>query len=62
MGPNGSGKSTLSYALAGHPNYEVLGGFELDTLWVVLLALGIGVHLILRTLKKHTRLLHVPGR
>ena len=24
MGPNGSGKSTLSYALAGHPNYEVL--------------------------------------
>jgi len=26
MGPNGSGKSTLSYALAGHPNYEVLGG------------------------------------
>ena len=26
MGPNGTGKSTLSYALAGHPNYEVLGG------------------------------------
>jgi len=26
MGPNGSGKSTLSYALAGHPNYEVLSG------------------------------------
>jgi Fe-S cluster assembly ATP-binding protein len=26
MGPNGSGKSTLSYALMGHPNYEVLGG------------------------------------
>src|SRR5258707_4095726 len=26
MGPNGSGKSTLSYALAGHPNYEILGG------------------------------------
>ncbi len=23
MGPNGSGKSTLSYALAGHPRYEV---------------------------------------
>ena len=35
MGPNGSGKSTLSYALAGHPNYEVtegsatLGGLDL---------------------------------
>jgi Fe-S cluster assembly ATP-binding protein len=26
MGPNGSGKSTLSYALAGHPKYEVTGG------------------------------------
>lgn len=26
MGPNGSGKSTLSYALAGHPRYEVTGG------------------------------------
>jgi len=26
MGPNGSGKSTLSYALMGHPNYEVTGG------------------------------------
>ncbi len=24
MGPNGSGKSTLAYALAGHPNYEVI--------------------------------------
>ena len=26
MGPNGSGKSTMSYALAGHPNYEVTEG------------------------------------
>jgi Fe-S cluster assembly ATP-binding protein len=26
MGPNGSGKSTLSYAIAGHPHYEVTGG------------------------------------
>jgi Fe-S cluster assembly ATP-binding protein len=26
MGPNGSGKSTLSYALAGHPSYEVTQG------------------------------------
>src|SRR4051794_41545796 len=26
MGPNGSGKSTLSYALMGHPNYEVTKG------------------------------------
>src|SRR4029450_6174582 len=26
MGPNGSGKSTLSYALMGHPAYEVTEG------------------------------------
>jgi Fe-S cluster assembly ATP-binding protein len=26
MGPNGSGKSTLSYALMGHPNYEITAG------------------------------------
>ena len=26
MGPNGSGKSTLARALAGHPEYEVIGG------------------------------------
>lgn len=26
MGPNGSGKSTLSFALMGHPNYEVTRG------------------------------------
>ena len=26
MGPNGSGKSTLSYAIAGHPKYQVTKG------------------------------------
>ncbi|MCA2243265.1 Fe-S cluster assembly ATPase SufC [Mycobacterium sp. WUMAC-067] len=26
MGPNGSGKSTLSYAISGHPKYEVTSG------------------------------------
>ena len=26
MGPNGSGKSTLSYAIAGHPKFEVTSG------------------------------------
>ncbi|MBW3625166.1 MAG: Fe-S cluster assembly ATPase SufC [Armatimonadetes bacterium] len=26
MGPNGSGKSTLSYALMGHPRYEITSG------------------------------------
>jgi Fe-S cluster assembly ATP-binding protein len=33
MGPNGSGKSTLSYALMGHPKYEVTeGSIRLDGL------------------------------
>jgi Fe-S cluster assembly ATP-binding protein len=26
MGPNGSGKTTLSYALMGHPGYEIVSG------------------------------------
>ncbi|MEM3852277.1 MAG: Fe-S cluster assembly ATPase SufC [Methanomassiliicoccales archaeon] len=26
MGPNGSGKSTMSYAIMGHPKYQVTGG------------------------------------
>ncbi|QRV01434.1 Fe-S cluster assembly ATPase SufC [Arcanobacterium phocisimile] len=26
MGPNGSGKSTLSYAIAGHPKYDITDG------------------------------------
>jgi len=26
MGPNGSGKSTMSYAIAGHPKYQITGG------------------------------------
>ncbi len=26
MGPNGSGKSSLAYAVAGHPNYQILSG------------------------------------
>ncbi|NOZ70708.1 MAG: Fe-S cluster assembly ATPase SufC [Chloroflexi bacterium] len=30
MGPNGSGKSTMSYAIAGHPHYQVTQG---DILW-----------------------------
>ncbi|NBW32076.1 MAG: Fe-S cluster assembly ATPase SufC, partial [bacterium] len=30
MGPNGSGKTTLSYALMGHPSYEIVSG---SVLW-----------------------------
>ena len=30
MGPNGSGKTTLSYALMGHPSYQIVSG---SVLW-----------------------------
>lgn len=43
-------------------DYKVLGHFTLDTFWTVLLVVAAGTHLLLRTLKKHTRLLHVQGR
>ena len=43
-------------------SYEVQGHFTLYTFWTVLLVVAAGTHLLLRTLKKHTRLLHVPGR
>jgi len=48
--------------LKAFSDYQALGRVQFDTFWVVLLATGVAVHLILRTLKKHTRLLHVPGR
>jgi protein-S-isoprenylcysteine O-methyltransferase Ste14 len=60
--PAFSGTIFAMFILEMAGDYEVLGRFELDTLWIVLLALGIGVHVLLRTLKKHTRLLHVSGR
>jgi len=60
--PAFSGTIFTMFILEVAGDYEVLGRFDLDTLWVVLLALAVAVHLILRTLKKHTRLLHVEGR
>ena len=50
------------FLLEAFGDYELFGRVEFDPLWKVLLGLGVGVHLVLRTLKKHTRLLHVPGR
>jgi protein-S-isoprenylcysteine O-methyltransferase Ste14 len=60
--PAFSGMIFTMFMLEVLGDYEALGHFDLDTLWVILLALGIGTHLALRTLKKHTRLLHVDGR
>ena len=60
--PAFSGIIFTMFALEVASDYQVLGRFELQTFWLVLLILGIGVHLVLRTLKKHTRLLHVAGR
>ena len=50
------------FLLKAFSDFQNLGKVEFDLFWKTLLALGIGVHLILRLLKKHTRLLHVPGR
>jgi len=60
--PAFSGTIFSMFVLEVAGDYEVLGHFTLDTLWVVLLALALGVHVVLRTLKKHTRLLDQTGR
>ncbi len=43
-------------------DYVVAHELQVDWLWVVIFSVGFGVYLILRTLKKHTRILHVDGR
>lgn len=57
-----SGTIFTMFALEIAGDYEVMGHFTLYTFWTVLLVFAAGTHLVLRTLKKHTRLLHVPGR
>jgi len=36
--------------------------FSVEPTWIIIGAASVAIYLILRTLKKHTRLLHVPGR
>jgi protein-S-isoprenylcysteine O-methyltransferase Ste14 len=60
--PAFSGIILTSYLLEVLSDYRVLGKVEVGTFWLVLVALAIGVHVVLRTLKKHTRWLHVRGR
>ena len=60
--PAFSGTIFSMFLLEVAGDYEVLGHFTLYTFWTVLLAMAAGTHLILRILKKHTRLLHEPGR
>ena len=57
-----SGTIFTMFILEVAGDYEVLGHFALYPLWIALLALACGSHLLLRTLKKHTRLLHETGR
>jgi len=38
------------------------GSLELDTLWLVLFVIGLAQYMLFRTLKKHTKLLQIPGR
>ena len=40
----------------------VYGNLDLDTEWMALFLIGLSAYLVLRTLKKKTRLLHVKGR
>ena len=42
--------------------YQVEGDISLDPGWIAFLAVGTVVYFTLRTLKKHTRLLHIEGR
>jgi protein-S-isoprenylcysteine O-methyltransferase Ste14 len=42
--------------------YMAEGDATLDPGWIAFLLIGTVFYLVLRTLKKHTRLLHVPGR
>lgn len=60
--PAFSGIIVTMFMLEVFGDYEVLGHLQFDTFWVILLTLGASVYLVLRTLKKYTRLLHVPGR
>ncbi|NOY64906.1 MAG: DUF1295 domain-containing protein [Nitrospirae bacterium] len=49
-------------------SFEILGDFiaegrfEIDLEWIVFFAAGAIIYLTLRTLKKHTKILHVDGR
>jgi protein-S-isoprenylcysteine O-methyltransferase Ste14 len=43
-------------------DYIVTGKIIVDNVWLCLFLGGLGVYLILRTLKKRTKLLHVEGR
>jgi protein-S-isoprenylcysteine O-methyltransferase Ste14 len=43
-------------------DYEVLGRWQFGDFWIGLFLVAVSVHLVLRAIKKHTRLLHVPGR
>ncbi|MBS0010958.1 MAG: DUF1295 domain-containing protein [Bacteroidales bacterium] len=60
---NGFGSIFIVFALLDiSRNYSLAGRLHINTLWLVLLVFGFLTWLTLRTLKKHTALLDVPGR
>ncbi|MDT8400592.1 MAG: isoprenylcysteine carboxylmethyltransferase family protein [Bacteroidales bacterium] len=60
---NGFGSIFIVFALLDLTrNYTLRGQPGINTMWLVLLIFGFSTWLVLRTLKKHTALLDVPGR
>jgi hypothetical protein len=43
-------------------DFAATGGFEWDRLWGAIFAASLVVYVVLRTLKRQTRILHVEGR
>lgn len=60
---NGLFATVLSFALLnGISHYFVERRFEVDNLWKIVFGIGALIFIVLRTLKKNTRLLDVAGR
>jgi protein-S-isoprenylcysteine O-methyltransferase Ste14 len=52
----------LGHAGLEFVEHELLHGYAWHWFWTVLVVAGVGAYLVLRTLKKRTKLLDVPGR
>jgi hypothetical protein len=54
--------TTTFFLLDAMADWRVERAFRLDWVWGSVFGVGLVVYLFLRTMKKHSRLLHVPGR
>jgi protein-S-isoprenylcysteine O-methyltransferase Ste14 len=54
--------TTTFFILDAMASWSVARHIKPDWLWISIFAFGLMMYLALRTLKKHSRLLHVPGR